>query len=65
MRPRIVGNALQEISQDPEISRAMFDVLEAQALIDGETDLTLIPKGSETLKELAASLPEPRPVAPQ
>src|SRR5512140_3073536 len=49
MRPRIVGTALQEIARDRDISRAMFDILEAQALIDGESEITLIPKGSETL----------------
>jgi regulator of protease activity HflC (stomatin/prohibitin superfamily) len=58
MRPRIVGNALQEIARDPEIAHGMFDILEAQALVEGESDITLIPKGSQTLKELAASLPE-------
>ncbi len=33
MRPRIVGAALEKISQDAEIARAMFEVLE-----DGATD---------------------------
>ncbi len=69
MRPRIVGNALQEIARDPEIARGMFDVLEAQALIDGESQITLIPKGSEMLKELAASYSEsgsiPKPPSPK
>src|SRR5208337_1903620 len=58
MRPRIVGNALQEIARDPDIARGMFDILEAQALIEGESEITLIPEGGKTLKELAASLPE-------
>lgn len=57
MRPQIVGAALQEIARDPEISSATFSVLEAQALIDGESEITLIPEGSEMLKEIAASLP--------
>ena len=61
MRPRIVGSALQEIARDPEIARGMFDVLEAQALIEGESQITLIPRGRETLKELAALLPETEP----
>jgi regulator of protease activity HflC (stomatin/prohibitin superfamily) len=61
MRPRIVGHALQEIARDPEIVRGMFEVLEAQALIEGESQITLIPKGSETIKELAALLPEAEP----
>src|SRR5262249_47873414 len=58
MRPRIVGSALQEIAHDPEIARGMFDILEAQALVQGEADITLVPKGSQTLKELVAALPE-------
>jgi hypothetical protein len=58
MRPRIVGSALQEIARDPEIARGMFDILEAQALVQGEADITLVPKGSQTLKELVAALPE-------
>ncbi|SPE60921.1 Band 7 protein [Verrucomicrobia bacterium] len=61
MRPRIVGAALQEITRDPEIARGMFDVLEAQALIEGESKITLIPKGHEALKELAALIPEGEP----
>jgi regulator of protease activity HflC (stomatin/prohibitin superfamily) len=58
MRPRIVGAGLQEIARDPDISRAMFDVLEAQKMIEGEADITLIPKGNDLLRELAATAPE-------
>lgn len=60
MRPQIVGNTLQQIARDPDIARGMFDILEAQALITGQSEITLIPKGSELLKELAA-LPEAGP----
>jgi regulator of protease activity HflC (stomatin/prohibitin superfamily) len=54
MRPRIVGSGLQEIARDPDISRAMFDILEAQKLLDGEADITLVPNGNELLKQLTA-----------
>ena len=54
MRPRIVGAGLQEIARDPEISRAMFDILEAQKLLDGQADITLIPQGNELLAQLSA-----------
>ena len=57
MRPRIVGAGLQQIAHEPEIARAMFDILEAQKLVEGEADITLIPKGSDLLKELAATAP--------
>src|SRR6516225_3923457 len=66
MRPRIVGAALQEISRDQHISRAMFSILEAEKLIEGEAEITLTPRGNELLPELLAveggakpSLPPP------
>jgi regulator of protease activity HflC (stomatin/prohibitin superfamily) len=67
MRPRIVGAGLQEIARDPDISRAMFDILEAQKLFDGETDITLIPNGNELLKQLAAGQDSrnPAPAVPR
>ncbi|HZR18013.1 MAG TPA: SPFH domain-containing protein [Verrucomicrobiae bacterium] len=58
MRPRIVGAGLQEIARDSEIARAMFNILEAQKLLDGEADITLIPQGNELLGELAAVEPD-------
>lgn len=61
MRPRIVGHALQEIAQDPEIARGMFDVLEAQALLQGKCEITFVSERAETVKELAAFLPERKP----
>jgi hypothetical protein len=55
MRPRIVGAGLQQISSDPEIARAMFDILEAQRLVDGEAQIVLMPKGNDLLRQLTAS----------
>ncbi|GAB4248466.1 MAG: SPFH domain-containing protein [Candidatus Methylacidiphilales bacterium] len=43
MRPYIVGVALQEISQDPEVAAAMFEILENQKMLEGNVDVTLIP----------------------
>jgi regulator of protease activity HflC (stomatin/prohibitin superfamily) len=57
MRPRIVGEGLQEIARDTEISQAMFDILEAQKIIEGEADITLVPRGNELLKQLTAADP--------
>ncbi len=54
MRPRIVGTGLEEIARDPEISRAVFDILETQQMVEGEADITLVPRGSELLQQLAA-----------
>ena len=55
MRPRIVGARLQDLARDPEIARAVFEILEAEKLIAGEADITLVPKGHELLKQLAAA----------
>lgn len=54
MRPQIVGAGLQEIARDPEIARAMFDVLEAQRLLDGKADITLVPRGNDLIRDLTA-----------
>jgi regulator of protease activity HflC (stomatin/prohibitin superfamily) len=55
MRPRIVGAALQEIARDPDIAKAMFEVLETQKIVEGEADITLVPRESGMLKELLAA----------
>src|SRR3984957_10473608 len=55
MRPLIVGAALQQISQDPQISDALFQTLETQYIIEGQAAITLIPKNSKFLGELVAS----------
>jgi len=64
MRPRIVGSALQEIAKDTDISRAMFDLLEAQKLVEGEADITLVPRGNDLLRQLAAAGADPKPATP-
>jgi regulator of protease activity HflC (stomatin/prohibitin superfamily) len=62
-RPRIVGAGLQEIARDDDIFRGLFDILEAQSLLDGEADITLVPAGNELLKQLAASAERHPPAA--
>lgn len=54
VRPKIVGEALQEISKDPEISAALFEILEAQKLAEGNASITMIPPGKQLLGELMA-----------
>lgn len=46
VRPEIVGRALAEISQDKKVSEALFEVLEIQNVLEGETEVTLIPEGA-------------------
>ncbi|HTB84280.1 MAG TPA: SPFH domain-containing protein [Candidatus Sulfotelmatobacter sp.] len=54
MRPRIVGEALQEISKDKVVSDALFNILEVQNLLDSQARITLIPKNNELLASLIA-----------
>ena len=55
MRPRIVGAALQEISRDPDIAKAMFEILETQKIVEGEASITLIPAKSGVISDLLAA----------
>ena len=57
IRPGVVGEALQQISADPDVSSAMFEILEAQKIIEGEARITLLPKGNGLLAELLAIAP--------
>lgn len=57
MRPRIVGEALQRISADPEVFGAMFDILETQKIIEGEAWITLVPPKSDLMAQLLAAQP--------
>src|SRR5271170_2229386 len=55
MRPQIVGLALQKISQDSEISKTMFEILETQNIIDGKAEITLVPRNQKMLGEMIAA----------
>lgn len=61
LRPEIVGSALQRISQDPEVSAAMFELLELQRLQESGARVTLIPEGqkSDLLTQLLVATPTP------
>jgi len=54
MRPRIVGEALQKIGQNREVLGTMFDILEAQRIVDSDARITIIPPGSDLLGKLEA-----------
>ena len=54
MRPKIVGEALGAISADPEVAKAVFDVLEIESLLEGKVKVTLLPEGSDLLAQLTA-----------
>jgi regulator of protease activity HflC (stomatin/prohibitin superfamily) len=55
IHPLIVGEALQKISEDPEIANTMFEILECQKLLDGKVGITLVPQGGGMLSELLAA----------
>jgi len=59
IRPQLVGEALQKISQDPETAAAMFTVLETQKLLDGKARLTLVPQSGDLLTSLLAAKESP------
>jgi regulator of protease activity HflC (stomatin/prohibitin superfamily) len=55
LRPKIVGQALKEISASPDILEALFDVLETQKTVESRAEISLIPQGSALLSELLAA----------
>jgi regulator of protease activity HflC (stomatin/prohibitin superfamily) len=65
MRPRIVGEALNQVAADAEVEAAMFEILEIQKLVESKARITLIPEHGGILPELLASSsrgPEPPPL---
>jgi len=69
VRPYLVGTAIQEIASDKDILEAVFEILETEKMLEGEVELTLLPKDSDGLlaKLLAAeNIPsiQPPPLRP-
>ena len=60
IRPQIVGAALQQISQDKDVARAVFEVLEAEKIIHGEARIIWLPSNSPVLGDLLAGMGEIR-----
>ena len=57
IRPQIVGQALQQISQDEDIAAKLFDILEIQKIVTSDARITLVPQKSELLSQLLAAGP--------
>ena len=55
MRPRIVGEALNQVVSDPDVGAAMFEILETQKILDSKARITMVPEKSTLLPELLAS----------
>jgi regulator of protease activity HflC (stomatin/prohibitin superfamily) len=49
VRPRLVGQALTQISRDREVLQALMGILETQRLMEGKADITLVPDGGSSL----------------
>jgi regulator of protease activity HflC (stomatin/prohibitin superfamily) len=63
VRPQMIGQALREIGQDPDVLDAVFATLEVERLIKANAEITLIPdQTTETLVSLLASGIDPKPV---
>ncbi len=55
MRPKIVGEALDEISKDADVAKAVFEILEMENILKGDTQITLLPEGNDLLKQMLAA----------
>ena len=55
VRPQIVGESLQKISQDGDVAEVLFEVLETQKIMASAGRLTVLPKDSALLGELLAA----------
>jgi regulator of protease activity HflC (stomatin/prohibitin superfamily) len=61
IRPRIVGESLQKIAQDPVVSDAMFTILETQRLLDKQAQIILVPPQNALLNQIMAASPTSAP----
>jgi len=57
IRPQIVGDALNLVTQDPQIAPALFEILETQKIISGEARIILVPESNSFLSQILASQP--------
>ncbi|MDX2080100.1 MAG: SPFH domain-containing protein [Terrimicrobiaceae bacterium] len=58
VRPFIVGKAIQEVAHDQEILHAVFEILETEKMLDGDVNLTLLPRETQWLAQLLAAQPQ-------
>ncbi len=55
VRPQIVGKALAEVAQDTDVTKALFEILETQKILDNPGELILVPPKKELLSDLIGS----------
>lgn len=63
IRSEIVGAELQRISQDKDVAETLFEILETQQILDGEADITILPRRSrqDLLTQFTATRPDEPP----
>jgi regulator of protease activity HflC (stomatin/prohibitin superfamily) len=55
-RPQIVGNALAQVAKDPEISAALFELLETQNLLQASRlEVSIVPKGTQLIAAVSGA----------
>ena len=57
IRPGTLGRALREIAREPDVARALFDVLETQRILAGNARIALLPGNAGLLATLLATQP--------
>jgi regulator of protease activity HflC (stomatin/prohibitin superfamily) len=55
VRPKIVGAALRQISEDREVVNALFEILETEKILESKARVTLVPEGDGLLNQLMAA----------
>jgi regulator of protease activity HflC (stomatin/prohibitin superfamily) len=55
MRPKIVGEALKQIAEDPAVLNAVMDALTVDRIVEGKGKITIVPSGSDLLAQLMAA----------
>jgi regulator of protease activity HflC (stomatin/prohibitin superfamily) len=55
IRPQILGDAMKRITDDPEVGKALFDILEVQSIAEGSANVTLVGAKHPLLKPLIAA----------
>ncbi len=57
IRPKVLGEALRQISADATVADTLFAILELQHIVESGAKLTLIPREQALLPELLAATP--------
>lgn len=55
MRPKIVGEALNKINEDADVARVLFELLEAENILAGDTRITLVTEGNDLMKQMLSA----------